>query len=112
LTKIQRIQAEIDRIKRLFKNIEEDKLSLMEGLIKRISFLQVTLEDLEADINNHGTIEEFSQTANIKYDRERPAAKMYNNLIKNYTTCTKQLIDMLPKKEAVQQDDLAKFIKR
>lgn len=113
LTREDRISNEIKRLKTLLKNIHKDKLKAAEGLIQRISFMQVTLEDLESDINLNGAIEPFSQTENIVYDRERPATRIYNTTIKNYTTACKQLFDLLPDandKSAAASEEEKKFL--
>lgn len=57
--------------------------------------MAITLEDLEADMNENGTVEEFTQGEN-SYDRQRPAAQLYNTTVKNYTTACKQLSDLIP----------------
>lgn len=112
LTKEERIKKEIGKLKRLLKELPPDRLKAAEGLVKRIAFMQITLEDLEADINENGTVETFSQTENISYDRQRPAAQIYNTTIKNYTTACKQLFDMLPDgKPKSDADELMAFVK-
>ena len=111
MSREDRIESEIKRLTKLFKDIDEDKVQLVKGLIRRAAFMMVSLEDLEDDINNNGVVEEFSQTANISYDRERPAAKTYISLSKNYHTTMKELIGILPKETAKQvEDDLLSFI--
>jgi len=96
ITKDERIKKTINRLKKLLKNLPSEKKKVAEGLVQRIAFMQVTLEDLEADINENGTVEQFSQTPDIVYERERPAARIYNTTIKNYTSACKQLFDLLP----------------
>lgn len=92
-TRIKKIKH---KLKSLLKNIGKDKLQIADGLITRVAFMQTTLEDLEEDINENGTTELFSQTKDVEYERERPSSAIYNKLIKNYTTATKQLFDLLP----------------
>lgn len=112
LTKEQRIKKEINKLKRLLRDLPEDRKKSAEGLIKRIAFMQVTLEDLEADINENGTVEIFSQTPGIEYERERPSVKIYNTTIKNYTTACKQLLDLMPDdKPKTEKDELMEFLK-
>lgn len=105
LTREERISKEIKRLKGLLKNIHQDKLKAAEGIINRIAFMQITLEDLESDINENGAIEPFSQTESIVYDRERPATRIYNATIKNYNTTCKQLFDLLPDTEIKKNED-------
>lgn len=94
----QRIDIATKKLKSLLKkqNVSPNKLKAADGVVQRVAFMQITLEDLEADINENGTTEWFSQTEGIEYERERPASAIYNRMIKNYTSACKQLLDMLP----------------
>lgn len=91
----ERIRREFNRLKRLLKELPKDKLSAADGLLKRISFMAITLEDMEEDINANGEVEPFTQ-GGTTYDRQRPAVTIYNTTIKNYTMACKQLMDMIP----------------
>lgn len=91
----ERIKREYNRLKRLLKGLPKEKLAAADGIIHRVSFMAITLEDLEEDININGTIEEFTQGDNT-YDRQRPAATIYNATIKNYSMACKQLTDLIP----------------
>lgn len=90
-----RIKREYNRLKRLLKELPKEKFSAAEGIVRRVAFMAITLEDLEEDININGTVEQFTQGDNT-YDRQRPAATIYNSTIKNYTTACKQLTDLIP----------------
>ncbi|MFD2614486.1 hypothetical protein [Paenibacillus gansuensis] len=94
-TREERIKTEFNRLKRLLKNLSKDQLSAADGLIRRIAFMAITLEDLEADINCYGEVESFSQ-GDATYDRQRPAVTIYNATIKNYTTACKQVMELVP----------------
>lgn len=113
LTKDDRMRKEILRIKKLLRELPEDRLKIADGMIRRAAFMQVTLEDLEEDIKTYGTVENFTQTRDIEYDRERPAVRIYNTLVKNYSNAMKQIFDMLPEQEgAKKKDQLLEFLKR
>lgn len=111
-SRIDRISKEVKRLRLLLKHVQPERLKVAEGIISRIAFMRITLEDLEDDINQNGTYESFSQHAGYEYDRERPAAKTYNTTIKNYTTSCKQLMDMLPqsKNDGLASEDEKKFL--
>ncbi|MFT9056938.1 MAG: hypothetical protein ABF449_10015 [Ethanoligenens sp.] len=98
----------------LRKGLKTDKLRAADGIIRRVAFMQVELEDLEFDIKQHGTTEMFSQTPGVKYARERPASAIYNRTIKNYVSACKQLFDLLPKEDKsqipAQGAELLKFV--
>ncbi|MCG7410586.1 P27 family phage terminase small subunit [Paenibacillus sp. ACRRX] len=108
-----RIKKEYNRLKRLLKELPKEKLSAADGVIKRVAFMAITLEDLEDDINDNGTVEEFTQGENT-YDRQRPAATIYNATIKNYTNACKQLTDLIPaeKKKTDGNDPFQKIMGR
>lgn len=112
----KRIQKIVKTLKSLLKkqNIQPNKLKTAEGIIQRVAFMQVELEDLETDIKAKGVTEQFSQTKDIKYTRERPASAIYTKQIKNYTSACKQLFDLLPsettKEIPTEGNKLLKFV--
>mgnify|MGYP000875223606 FL=1 len=108
LTKDERIMKEEKRLKRIYKNINKDKKAIIDGLIQRAAYMRITLEDYEKDINEKGYIEMFTQSEKTDpYERERPVARLYNTMNKNYQNIIKQLTDLLPKDVAkvVEDDD-------
>lgn len=109
--KEKRIKAEIKRIDKLFSNITSNKKSLVDGLIHRAAYMRVTLEDYERDINENGSVESFTQSEKTSpYERERPVARLYNTMNKNYQSIIKQLTELLPQEFAKDSDDLDEFI--
>lgn len=112
----KRIEKVAKTLKGLLKKqaIQPNKLKAAEGIIQRVAFMQVELEDLEADIKINGVTEQFSQTKDIEYARERPVSAIYTKQIKNYTSACKQLFDLLPpetKKELpTAGEKLLKFV--
>ena len=114
LTKEARVKKEFNRLRRLLKEIPDEQLKMVTGLVHRVSFMAVLLEDMESDINEYGVTEFFSQTKDIEYERQRPIAGLYNTTVKNYTTACKQLADLLPdtpKSGAGDSDPLMEFVK-
>lgn len=99
-----REKAEIKRLKSIFIAIPEDKMALVDGLIAQAARLRVSLDDIWEDICDKGDLEDFQQSPHVPaYQRERPAARLFNARDKNYTTIIKQLVEYLPDKS--QQDD-------
>lgn len=115
LDKIQKdklIKAEIRKLNRYFKNIPEDKQKIIKGLKEQAAFMYATLIELQEIMNTEGPVELFEQ-GKQRLIREHPATKVYNAMIKNYSNAIKQLLDLLPKEEAKQQEDeLLAFIKK
>ena len=86
-------------------HVDEEK-AYLEGLIKRAAFMRCNLEDMEKDLNEKGFTEMFTQSAQAPpYERERPMARMYNSLNKNYQTLMKQLSDFVDRTEKAPEDD-------
>ncbi len=112
LTKDKRIKKEERRLKRIYKNIDKDNKAIIEGLIQRAAYMRVTLEDWEKDLMENGCTEMFTQSLNTPpYERERPVARLYNTMNKNYQSIIKQLSDLVPKEvKAVEDDGFSDFI--
>ncbi len=113
LTKDKRVNTEKARLNKIYKEIPKDKKSLIDGLIHRASFMRITLENMEIDLDTKGFVEMFSQSEKTDpYERERPVARLYNTVNKNYQSIIKQLSDLLPKDDVkkVMNDGFDKFI--
>ncbi|MCU5095046.1 hypothetical protein [Bacillus wiedmannii] len=98
LTKEERVKKEINRLKRIYKDMPKDTLLVVEGLIVEAADLRVRLEDIRKDLDEKGYDEMFSQSENQEpYERERPQARRYISMNKNYQSIMKQLGDYVPK---------------
>ena len=116
LSKDERIKKEISRLSRIFTKIDKKGKAVIDGLIKRAAYMRITLEDMEEDLDTNGFTEMFSQSEKLDpYERERPVARLYNSMNKNFQSIMKQLSDFLPKddgKPTSQGDDaFTKFLK-
>jgi hypothetical protein len=101
----ERIKAETKKLRKLLTKVPADRKQVAGNVIRRIAFMQITLEDLELDILTNGYSEMFSQQKDIVYERERPAVRIYNTTIKNYAAACKQLVDLIPENTADQEKD-------
>jgi hypothetical protein len=113
MEKDELINKEIRRLNKIFKDIEENKKIVAEGLIQEVAFMRVTLNDLKQIINLDGCVNEMSQ-GSYTITRESPAVKTYNTLIQRYTTSWKQLSDLLNKDDKIKatHDELMEFLKK
>ena len=103
-TKEERTKTEKNRLVRIYKDIPKESKSIIEGLINRAAFMRVTLEDMEKDLDEKGFVEEFSQSEKLEpYERERPVARLYNTMNKNYQSIIKQLSDLLPAVKTIEK---------
>jgi len=101
--KVQKSREEIeyDRLNELYKDIPENKRSLVDGLIHQAARLRVQLDDLWEDLKKKGNVEPFQQKNDgVTFDRERPESKIFIQSDKNYLAIIKKLDEMLPAKEA------------
>lgn len=106
IAKDKRINSEETRLRKIYKNIDEDNKAIIDGLIQRAAYMRITLEDWEKDIDINGYIEMFTQSEKTApYERERPVIRLYNTMNKNYQSIIKQLSDLVPKHEAKAEDD-------
>lgn len=114
LTKAERIIKEERRLKRNYKEIQKDKLAVADGLIRRAAFMRASLEDMEVDLDANGFVEMFRQGDQEPYERERPVARQYQQMNKNYQSIIKQLTDLLPKEVAkkAESDGFDDFVNR
>ena len=106
LTKQERINKEEARLVKIYQDISKSNKAINEGLIQRAAYMRVTLEDYEKDLDTKGYIELFTQSEKTDpYERERPVARLYNTMNKNYQSIIKQLGDLLPKEVIRDEDD-------
>ena len=107
----KRIKVEQNKLKKIFRNIEDNKKKLVDKLIYNGAFISVKLEDLIIYINEHGIKEEYKNGENQFGYKESVEIKTYNTLIKNYTNIVKQLTDLLPEEQEKKAgEELLKFI--
>ena len=106
LTKSERISTEEARLRKNYKEIKRDKAAIVDGLIRRAAYMRISLEDMENDLDDKGFYELFSQSENQEpYERERPVARQYQSMNKNYQSIIKQLSDLLPKELPKSEGD-------
>lgn len=104
--KKQRLSKEEKRLRESYKELPEDLMRVADGLIRRAAFMRVTLEEYELDLSDKGYVEMFSQSKEAKpYERERPVARLYGTMNKNYQSIIKQLADLIPEKPIIPPED-------
>ena len=112
LEREKKIKQEINRIKKLYKDLPKDKVKVVEGLITEASFMKLTLQELREDLFKNGMTELY-ETGPQAVNRERPEVKIYSTMIQRYSNVMKQLIDYMPEeKKKEEQDELMQFLSR
>lgn len=110
IDKNRTIKKEVVRLRKLFKEIEENKKKLAEKLIENAAFMSITLEDLKKDIVKYGVKETYVNGKDQFGFKESVESKTYNTMIKNYMNIIKQLNDMLPQEKKIdEKDEFDKF---
>ena len=95
-TKEQRIKSEISKLKKNYSNLDKERMTLAMKLIENAAFMTITLEDLQKEINEKGSIRTVTNGNGFETIQEAPELKAYNAVMQRYTPCIKQLTDMLP----------------
>ena len=114
LTKEQKIKKEIGRLKKLYKDMPEQTMKKVISLIENAAFMEITLQDLQDDINKNGAVSEYQNGENQFGTKESPEASIYNKMIKNLMGAIKQLTDLTPQapQEIKKEDKFLKILKR
>lgn len=101
----KRTKKEIGKLRHLFKDLQGDKKTLCQKLIENAGFMAVMLEELQEDIKNNGYKEEYRNGENQYGFKRSIAADLYQVTIKNYSNAIKQLSDLLPKNNGMEESD-------
>ena len=94
LTKDQKIKKEINRLKRVFRDLDKNKLQTVESLIRNAAFMAVSLEELQEIINEEGYTVEYQNGANQSGTKQSDAVKTH--IAKNHAAIIKQLCELVP----------------
>lgn len=110
LAKDKRIKTERQRLDRIFADIDEKRRGTVQSLMNNAAFMAVTLEDLQAQINENGVVSEYQNGENQWGTKKSPEVEIYNTMIKNYTAIIKQLTDLLPEGDEKEDDGFERFV--
>lgn len=95
-SKDSRVKSEKSRLKKLFKDLEPNKLKTCQALIDRAAFITVSLEDLEVQLNEVGFTEYYQNGDKQSGWKKSAAADVHISLTKNLNTIIKQLLELVP----------------
>lgn len=104
------IDAERQKLSRIFADIDEKRRGTVQRLIDNAAFMAVTLENLQAQINENGVVSEYQNGENQWGTKKSPEVEIYNTMIKNYTAIIKQLTELLPEGETKEDDGFERFV--
>ena len=106
LTKDEKIKKEINRLKKVFKDLDKNKLDTVISLIQNAAFMAVSLEELQNSINEKGYISEYQNGENQFGTKKSPEVEIHIAMTKNHSAIIKQLAEMVPaekKKDSLLQ---------
>lgn len=86
---------EEDKIKKLLKDMPKEVLEINKELIHNVAFQSVQLRHLSEFIAKNGVKEKYKNGANQWGWKDRTEVKTYNNMMKSYQSCMKQLNDLV-----------------
>lgn len=105
IDKNKKIRKETQKLKKLFKDLPDNKKKMAEKLIENASFMSITLDELKEDIKLYGVKETYVNGKDQFGFKESIESKTYNTMVKNYMNIIKQLNDMLPEEKKINEDD-------
>ncbi|GHU77168.1 hypothetical protein AGMMS49992_24280 [Clostridia bacterium] len=101
----RRIAKEEKKLTEVMRDVPEDQVKTVDGLIKRAAFMRIQLENYEKDLNENGFVEMFAQDEKQEpYERERPAARLHTQAVKVYAQVMRMLLDLVPSKPGTNTD--------
>lgn len=115
LEKTKQIKREVTRLKRLFKEIDENKKKLVFATIEDVAFMTVTMQDLREKIVREGTTCSYKNGENQYGTKQSPDAQLYLQMSQKQTQAMKILVDCLPKTQKEtpgKEDDFKDFVMR
>ena len=107
---VRKRSKELNKLKKIFKDIEPGKQKIVEKLISNAAFMAESLDELQEIIREKGFTEEYQNGANQYGIKKCSEVEIYNTMIKNYSSVIKQLVDLLPDDAANGGDELLNFI--
>lgn len=110
MSKDKKKSKELEKLRKIFKEIEPGKRQTVEKLISNAAFMAESLDKLQETIREKGFVEEYQNGANQYGVKKCSEVEIYNTMIKNYSSVIKQLIDLLPTDAKSGGDELLDFI--
>lgn len=102
------VKKEYERMKSLFKDVDENKQALIDELLKKAAFLKVQLDDLEKEINEYGAIIRYSD-GTLK---QSPAYKTFLASVGTYQAIIKTLNQIMGSDVIDEDDEFDEFMNK
>lgn len=89
------VESEEKKIIKQLEGLSKEVLNINKELIHNVAFQSVQLRHLSSYIAIHGVKEKYKNGNNQWGYKDRTEVKTYNNMMKSYQSCMKQLNDLL-----------------
>lgn len=112
--KEKRIKKEMQKLKKLYKELSKEKMTKISELIYRASFLLVMIQDMEQEIIQYENFVTTTINASQTFIKTNPLLKDYRDTIKTYQSVLKQLEDLTKDEtlEAPGKDELDEWLNK
>ena len=97
--KAERVKDELQRLSDLFKDIDENKRNFVQRQIEQLAWLNISIMDLQARIDQFGTLVAYDNGGGQSGVRANPDLKTLNDYQKLATAITRTLNSVVPVKE-------------
>lgn len=109
MNRFERIKAEKDRLMAIYSDLDENELQVAEGLITQASFMLITLEDLQNEINQNGFIGEYKNGKDQYGTKQSAELQAYNQTLRSYNAVIGKLLKIVPLKPIPIETPMEKF---
>ena len=92
----ERIKAEYDRLMEIFLELDENRRTVADGLIREAAYLSVAMADLKERIQADGLVDRYQNGKDQFGYKESAALKSYNSLAKTYKGIEDMLLKITP----------------
>lgn len=96
MDKTAQVQNEYRKLRRLYKSLPANQLRLVDPLIQNAAFLQVTLAELQTQINAEGYTDEYQNGREQSGRKASATLQSYTAACKQYTAIIDRLTKLLP----------------
>lgn len=109
MEKTKKIEKEYERLKEVFKNIDENSAKLIDGLLKETAYLKIELLEMREILNKSGMIKVHPN--DYLKQKALPIANEYRRTVNIYSLNIKVLNGILNKTVCDEDDPFDEWLK-
>ena len=102
------VERERQRLMELFAGADQNKLDFIRDAVQQVAWLGITILELQAEIDQRGTVVPFQNGREQTGLQANPACKILKDYQQLYNTQFRALLPVLPEK-INEHDDLEEF---